>query len=446
MFKTFSGLDYLKISVANAAGKDKLLFEERIQWFNNHIQESVVTMDNQQLYEYCLTFDEPESIELLFTGLLAYQDYFYGRKSGFRCQLDAVCSGVSIMSALTADKLGLDHTGLITDRRGDAYTAIFNRFKEICPIKVNSTRKQIKDFVMQTMYGSHKALIKCAMEMLGYNHLRVSELDGEEIEKFLLIQSKLIEALNTELNGAWQLQQLLVNTWNPESDTHQWVLPDGFTVVARTKKEKFYEYSYEDGEGNEYSIPYSLKEYSPLDKAVKNCPNSIHSIDGLLMREMYRRTMFDESKYQQVLFYLVQCPKDLYEPTEEPKDNLDRLNKLYEDSLFVSVEICNYINSISDVARINPELVSKLINILDLMLKQGYIECSSIHDCIFCLPNNMNYIRYWYKELIANIVDSNMLPFMYNQLYEKEQIEDAITKEYRKEVANLVRNSNYGIC
>lgn len=277
MFKTFSGLDYLKISIANAAGKDKLLFEDRIHWFNNNIEDSVVTMDNNELYNYCLGFDEPESIELLFTGLLAYQDYFYGRESGFRCQLDAVCSGVSIMSALTADNLGLDHTGLISDRRGDAYTAVFNKFKEICTIKVNSTRKQIKDFVMQTMYGSQRALIKCAMEMLGYNHTRTTELDKQETDKLELVKSKLIEALNIELNGAWQLQQLLVNTWNSQSDTHQWILPDGFTVVARTKKENFYEYSFEDGEGNEYVVPYSLKEYSPLDRAVKNCPNQIHS-------------------------------------------------------------------------------------------------------------------------------------------------------------------------
>lgn len=169
-------------------------------------------------------------------------------------------------------------------------------------------------------------------------------------------------------------------------------------------------------------------------------------IDGLLMRELYRRTMFDVAKYQEVLFYLVQCPKDLYEPVEEPKDKLDTLNKLYEQSLFVSVEICNHINSISDVARINPNLVQELINILELMLKQGYIECSSIHDCLFCLPNNMNFIRYWYKELMANIVDSSMLVFMYNQLMESEQIEDVVSKSYRKKIAELVRNSNYGLC
>lgn len=58
----------------------------------------------------------------------------------------------------------------------------------------------------------------------------------------------------------------------------------------------------------------------------------------------------------------------------------------------------------------------------------------------------MNYIRYWYKEICADIVESNMLSFLYNQIWEEDQIIDPITTKYRQEVANQVRQSSYGLC
>ena len=58
----------------------------------------------------------------------------------------------------------------------------------------------------------------------------------------------------------------------------------------------------------------------------------------------------------------------------------------------------------------------------------------------------MNYIRYWYKEICADIVESNMLSFLYNQIQEEDQIVDPVPKAYRKQVANQVRQSSYGLC
>lgn len=57
----------------------------------------------------------------------------------------------------------------------------------------------------------------------------------------------------------------------------------------------------------------------------------------------------------------------------------------------------------------------------------------------------MNYIRYWYKEIMANITESNLLVFLYNQIT-SNKIKDPISKQTRLETANLIRNSNYGLC
>lgn len=59
-------------------------------------------------------------------------------------------------------------------------------------------------------------------------------------------------------------------------------------------------------------------------------------------------------------------------------------------------------------------------------------------------PNNMNYIRYWYKEMCADIVESNMLSYLYNQIT-SDKLTDNTSKTYRKRIADEVRNSNYGL-
>lgn len=150
MFKTFTGLDYLKIDIANAAGNDKKQFEDRLQWFENNIPETVVTMNSEELLAFCKSFnpEDIDSLELLYTGLLAYQDTFYHRPSGYMCQLDAICSGASIMSALTADKQGLTHTGLLGNKRGDLYTAVYNTMKELYRLPLQYSRSDIKQAVM----------------------------------------------------------------------------------------------------------------------------------------------------------------------------------------------------------------------------------------------------------------------------------------------------------
>ena len=37
--KTYSGFEYLCIDIANSMGKDKLLFEERIEWVQTNIDK-----------------------------------------------------------------------------------------------------------------------------------------------------------------------------------------------------------------------------------------------------------------------------------------------------------------------------------------------------------------------------------------------------------------------
>nr|DAV68863.1 MAG TPA: RNA polymerase-like protein [Caudoviricetes sp.] len=60
-------------------------------------------------------------------------------------------------------------------------------------------------------------------------------------------------------------------------------------------------------------------------------------------------------------------------------------------------------------------------------------------------PNNLNYVRYWYNHMVANVVDSNLLQCILDQISptKVEVYDGAYT---RKMIAKKVLESSYGIC
>ena len=88
--KLFSGLDYLKIDVANNFGFDKLQFEERIKWFNANINIMKDTTD-AEIFE--MSTHSTEAPALAYGGMLAYRDSIKDIPTGYKVGLDACCSG-----------------------------------------------------------------------------------------------------------------------------------------------------------------------------------------------------------------------------------------------------------------------------------------------------------------------------------------------------------------
>ena len=62
------------------------------------------------------------------------------------------------------------------------------------------------------------------------------------------------------------------------------------------------------------------------------------------------------------------------------------------------------------------KFVNSLYKMAEQILSYNSFDVVVVHDCFKCLPNNMNYVRYWYKEVLAQLVECNVLKYMMEQL------------------------------
>ena len=79
--QTFTGYQYLLIDIANQYGHDKMLFEDRIQWATEHLQE-LETLS-----------DRAECQPLYIKAVMALRKAQKGIPTGHLVGFDAVCSG-----------------------------------------------------------------------------------------------------------------------------------------------------------------------------------------------------------------------------------------------------------------------------------------------------------------------------------------------------------------
>ena len=423
-FQPFSGLDYLLIDIANNLGHDKKSYDKRIQIIKDWLPIEFPSIDNDQLIKL-IQDKQAEEPTLVFAGLKALQDHFNNKPSGYMVAFDAIASGTQIMSALTGDVIGLYLTGALGNKRNDVYTAIYEGFKELCGTELAVTRADLKIALMTYFYGSVAEPMKVLQTPANFKNF--------------------ITTVNTYLKGATFLRNLLVDktSWDATKDVQQWKLPDGFTAYCPVMKR---EAKLVKVAGVEVEVSVNVQTTS--DYELSNAANVVHSVDGLLMREVTRRCNYDVEKLQYLSFLFMQtehlqvnepCANNLHE-----LGKLGELIKLYEESKFVSVRILDYINSYVDILALSYEHRMKLQEIVFKMNQYRPFEVIGIHDSYKCLSGNMNYVRYWYNDCLANLTDSNMMYFLVNQVLPVPIAQSSNANA--KEIAQAIRNSNYAIC
>lgn len=208
-FSTYTPFDYIAIDVANNFGNDKLEFEDRIKWVYDHIKAG--TLDD-------LVNDpaaDKKTLPLLKKSIMVVKRALKSIPSGHTVGMDATCSGMQILSALTGCASGAHATGLVDPgKRMDAYKVVTDVMNTMEGIRVKISRPDAKDAVMKSLYGSQAEPRK---------------IFGEETPEL----NAFYKAMMIVCPGAWSVLEALRDAWNPYALFHAWKLPDGYDAKVK---------------------------------------------------------------------------------------------------------------------------------------------------------------------------------------------------------------------
>lgn len=413
MFKTYSGWQYLLIDAATAYGLDKLTFEDRIKWAEDNLA---------QLEALSVS---AETAPLYLKAVMAIRKAEQGLPTGHLVGVDGCCSGIQVMSVLTGCHAGAEATGLVNPEvRADAYSACTEAMQDILGNALAVTRKDAKSALMTSFYGS-KAQPKLIF--------------GEETKEL----SAFYEAAKTIAPGAWELLQDLLASWQPYALQHEWVLPDGFDarIKVMTKKEARIEVD----ELDHATFTYEFYENQGQKSGLSNAANLTHSVDAYILRAMHRRCNYNREvvenaaallEIEMISRHLNPC---FYKP--DPEDAICQYLDHYERSTVADVVILPYLTA--DTTRyLSPEHLDKLATMVNGMLQYQPFHLVTIHDEFKAHPNNINWVRWQYKEILADLADSNLLDDLLSQIHGTPGTFNKLSNN----LGDVIRHSNYGLC
>jgi hypothetical protein len=406
MFKTYSGLEYLAIDVANAYGLDKETFESRIKWVKEN-QDSLET--------YASKAEEPH---LYNKAVAHFRKAIKGLPSGHAVALDSCASGLQLMSVMTGCKSGCYMTGLIDpDKRMDAYSLVTGYMNDLLgKDSVTVSRKDAKQGVMCSLYGS-KATPK---EIFGYKSPAYNAF---------------YEVLEDKCKGAYRLLNVLISAWDEEKDFNHWVLPDGFNAYVPVMQSKVNRVKVEEL-GYTMSVQTWLNQ--PLDYSVSLAANCVHSCDGFVLRTLVRRCNYNVKQVKEAVG-LIQHALANQSLVFHYSDEAIMPVHLFNKTGIADISCLEHLPKI--VNQLPQRMLKQLLATFTEMLKNEPFEVITVHDSFSVLPNHCNVLRWHYKEILAQIAESTMLDHLLSQLFGEE----CIFSKLDNNLAPIIRNSNYGL-
>jgi hypothetical protein len=373
--QTFTGREYLKIDIANNFGLDKLTWDERIRWFDRH---------EHQLDGLLEQAKEPA---LYYAGVKAYRDVLAGRPIGYMISLDATSSGLQLLACLTGDPFGSRLCNVVdTGRREDAYDGVYRHMLNRIGDTAKISREDCKDAIMTALYSSRAVPKKVFGE-------------GALLDVFYGSLQELAPA-------AWELNETMLALWNPHALSHDWVLPDNFhvhvNVMAPVRETVHFE-------NEPFDVFYMVN--APMDQGRSLGANTIHSVDGMIVRELTRRCDYDPAKVDR-LYELVSISNHPEPSTSRARDRL--IQTLWQHACqtgYLSARILDYLDHLN-MGLVDRQEIKALLD----SLPPKPFKVVSIHDCFRCLPHYGNDLRIQYNLQLQLIAKSQLLSSIVSQL------------------------------
>ena len=390
-FIELTGLQYL---MADIACKHDKAFEKE-SWAARLHHFSKIDFKNKK------TFKEASNPVGMRAAYVALESAAQKKPSGYMISLDASSSGLQLLSLLVSCPTSWKLCGGDEDIL-DAYTHIYVSMHTNMALD----RKDVKQCIMTALYGS-TAMPKAIF--------------GENVDLFY-------ETMEVMAPGAWDLNLSIQDLWDEiEGTTYDWVLPDNFYACIETNDKEIIPFKFLD---EDYQVVQKVNARPKFHKGLG--PNLIHSIDGMIVREMYRRCQYDPSTLARITDLII---KGANGTNGKSAEIVQTLWKHYEDSGFLSVRILDYLHH-DTIGLVNQTVIAELIQ----TLPARSFELVCVHDCFRCHPNYGNDLRRQYNHILADLNDSNLLAYIATQVAKQEI---TVTGMKRAISRNVILNGNY---
>lgn len=413
--KNFTGWQWLLIDAANQYGHDKMTFEDRIKWAE----------DNLSMLEAIALDGEAKTRPLYLKAVQAIRKAQNHQPSGHLVGVDACSSGIQIMSALTGCLAGATATGLIDPNvRADAYAKLTEVMNRLLNTISSVSRPDAKQALMTAFYGSKQT---------------PKDIFGEDTPEL----SAFYQAAQEIAPGAWELLHDLLDSWNPYALSHAWKLPDGYDTFVKVMQTEETRIEVDELDHSTFTYEFSVNKGSK--KGLSNAANVVHSVDAYVMRTMHRRCNYDVAMATRAADLIEielldramdsSGAKDYACLSEKEAYYLDQ----YQRSSLVDITIAPHLTQLGIMGMTTPYLL-KLQSILAAMLSHRPFELVTVHDEFKAHANNINHVRYHYKEILADISESTLLDDLLSQVYGTKG-----TFRKLQNIGSLIRNSNYAL-
>lgn len=331
---------------------------------------------------------------MFYAGCKAYNDALKGVPSGYMVSLDATSSGLQLLAALTGCRKSAELCNVVPyfgeeaePQRRDGYTVIYQRMLEQIGEEAKIERNGVKSAIMTALYSS-KARPK---KIFG---------EGALLDLFY-------DTMELMAPGAWELNEAMLTFWNKDALSHDWVLPDNFHVkvkVMDSVKETVHF----------LNEPFDVfhKVNQPMAGGRSLGANTIHSIDGMICREIGARCDYDVLTVNR-LYDLLADGSAVYGQGTKSKDDklVITLWDHYKRSGYLSARIINVLNA-DNLGHVDPVVIWELLE----SLPNKPFKVLSVHDCFRCHPNYANDLREQYTRQLMLIAKSELLSDLISQI------------------------------
>jgi len=409
----YTGFQWLLIDAATQYGLDKLTFEERIQWSMDHLDELEALAN------------DAETKPMYIKVVMAIRDAQQGNPIGHMVGVDGTCSGIQMMSVLTGCEAGARATGLVDPNvRADAYTACTETMNTLLGGGFSASRKDAKEALMTSFYGSKNV---------------PKRLFGEETPEL----AAFYQAAQIIAPGAWELLQDLLASWQPYALEHRWKLPDGFD--ARIKVMKQVEARIEVDELDHATFTYEFYENKGAKSGLSNAANVVHSVDAYVLRSMHRRCNYNREVAEQVAAWIeiemLERIMGANRCTSKPAGKAGYYVEQYERSSVADIVIMPYLTQ-ENLEELSQEHLEELAKIINGMLQYQPFELVTVHDDFKAHPNNVNWVRWQYREIMAELANTYLLDDLLSQIHGSPGTSTKLSNT----LGEKIRESAYALC